>query len=163
MTNPRVTLAPPTRSRSLWVVLCGCLTLVAGCSGPSAPAEDGLSEPVQVERVTWGGMCAEGSCESSLVVTSDGRWTYSDQIGESDGRLTAAQHDDLTTAVGETGLSGVAASTGCEADSDGTSVRYVWSFGDHTGSASTCGPGVDEDDPLVVEVESLVDELGLGG
>ena len=108
-------------------------------------------------------MCAEGPCESSLVVRADGRWTYSDQSGESDGQLTADQQADLSAAVGETGLSGVAAATGCQADSDGTSVRYVWSDGDREGSASSCGAGLDEDDTLVVEVESLVDELGLGG
>ena len=161
MTNPRVTLAQPTRSRSLWVVLCGSLTLVAGCLGTSAPADKVPPEAVQVERVTWGGMCAEGPCESSLVVTAEGRWTYSDQSGESDGQFTDDQQADLSAAVGETGLSGVAASTGCEADSDGTSVRYVWSAGDRTGSASTCGQGLDEDDPLVVGVESLVEDLGL--
>jgi len=162
VTNPRVTLALPTRGRALWVGLCGSLTLVAGCSVISAPAENRRPEQVRVERVTWGGMCAEGPCESSLVVTSDGRWTYSDQTGESEGQLTVAQHDDLTAAVGETRLSGVAASTGCEADSDGTSVRYVWSADGRQGSASSCGTGLGVNDTLVVEMESLVDELGLG-
>ena len=121
---------------------------------------------MQIQMVTFSaakdgnapGEWQDGACGG---VAADGSWSFTEQARASEGRLSQRQVADLGAAVAGTRLSGVAATTGCDADRDGPSVRYTWSMNGETRSASTCGPGIDEDDPLVAEVEALVDELGL--
>lgn len=115
----------------------------------SSPGREPAEGPL-AERHTWGGLCAEGACFSTLLVEADGTWTYEDERGSTRGELRPRQLDRVHAAVGATYLGSAPPHEGlCEADRDGTSVRYGWAGPDGWRTASSCEVQVDPRDPLV--------------
>lgn len=126
----------------------------------SSPGREPAEGPL-AERHTWGGMCAEGDCFSTLLVEADGTWTYEDERGSTRGELRPRQLDRVHDAVAATGLGSAPPYDGlCEADRDGTSVRYAWAGPDGWRTASSCEVRVDPGDPLPRVLDTLAESLG---
>ncbi|WP_141401411.1 hypothetical protein [Ornithinimicrobium cerasi] len=135
--------------------------MLPGCSlAPSGPAPGEVAEPLAT-RHTWGGMCPQGPCASTLEVAVDGRWTWEDGSGREQGRLGRAQLARLHRAVATTDLGGeTEEAPRCDADADGTSEHYGWATADLWLSASSCEERIDQRDPLVRALADLADRLG---
>jgi hypothetical protein len=144
---------------ALALPLAGCSPGAPDPAGPPGTAPGAAAGPL-AERHTWGGLCPEGPCTTTLEVSGDGRWTWDDGVGREGGRLGDAQLSRLRRAVAATGLGApTGAAPGCAADSDGTSVRYGWAATDGWGTASSCEVLVDPADPLVRALDGLADEV----
>lgn len=159
---------PSGVEQALAGVLLALVTTAACGTGPAPVADAGPSvspgtDAVRVlaERRTWGGLCAQGPCRSDLVVRTDGSWVLETEVRTSEGVLPAADLSGLEEAVIRTGLAeDVRASTGCAADSDGTSVEYVWlADGQQPRSASSCEQAIAADDPLVEQLDRIAAEV----
>ena len=131
------------------------LLAVAGCRGEPA----GADPTFRLERHTWGGLCPEGPCGSTLTVGPDGAWTLTTEGGDDSGRLEEDELAALVEAAVGSRLSAAPQTTRCEADADGTSVRYVWTVRGAQSVASSCEVAFDEDDPLVEAAERLAANL----
>lgn len=146
----------PSAASVRLVALALLLGSTTGCAagGPSHPPA-GQAGPL-AQRHTWGGMCAEGACFTTLTVTADGTWTYEDEAGSGRGRLEPRQLERVLSAVGSTRLgAATAGDVGCQADLDGTSVRLGWASPDGWTAVSSCEVSIDSGDPLVEELGNL--------
>ncbi|MBR7743916.1 hypothetical protein KC207_11500 [Phycicoccus sp. BSK3Z-2] len=145
--------------RGRTAIIAVLLATLSGCArAPGGPGHDFLD----LERREWGGMCAEGPCESTLGVGADGAWTFTSQRGSTTGRLTDGALLAMRRAVGSTSAAGTGDPDGnCEADADGTSVEYTWRLFEapsETSTATSCGDGLDPEDPLVTALDDLAED-----
>ncbi|MFB9731727.1 hypothetical protein [Ornithinimicrobium kibberense] len=151
----------PSRARRVrpggWpcALAAAATALLGGC----APPGDGIGEVESVERRTWGGMCAEGPCGSLLVVTGD-QWEFTDQTGEWSGVLSRRRVAALESATATTRLAELTEpARRCEADVDGTSVRYAWVQDGRRTEVSSCDVRIPASDPLVVVLDRLAEDV----
>ena len=149
MTLSRAAFGPALVGLALTGLLGGC-----GDNGDGGAAAADPS--FRVERHTWGGMCASGPCRSTWLVEPDGGWTLRTEADNDSGRLSGDELDALYRAVESTELDSAPPTTSCEADADGTSVRYVWTVRGETSTASSCEVELDAADALVETVEELL-------
>lgn len=130
--------------------------LLGGC-GLGGDGDAAAADPsFRVERHTWGGMCASGPCGSTWLLESDGEWTLRTEADSDTGRLSGREVDALYRAAERTDLESALPTTSCEADADGTSMRYVWTVRGQTTTASSCEVEFDPSDPLVETLEELL-------
>lgn len=145
---------------------------LAACAPATTPPSETAVQPL-AERHTWGGLCPEGPCHSTLTVSADGGWTWSDEATETQGLVSPREVDRLreailSSALPPTGVAGTATArerpgsetVACEADADGRSVRYGWeSHGQGWLTVDSCEQPLDPRDPLVVHLEELAQRL----
>jgi hypothetical protein len=128
---------------------------------PSARPPGAVPESWRAQRQTYGGLCAQGPCGSTLVVRSDGTWRLRTEGRTAEGVLDDAELDRLGEAVASTGLASPAdPATACAADSDGTSVSYAWAADGQAHKVDSCEVVVRTEDPLVRALEELAARLG---
>lgn len=155
----RVRALLPTALLLVTVGLAGCGVPQSGPS-PSPTGAAAATDLPELQRRATGGMCPEGPCKSVLVVEPDGRWTLTTEAKSTPGELTGRQRSEIAAAYNSTDRGATASPRPpCQADSDGTTVTYVWRLDGVTGSASTCDPAMDARDPLV----RLLDDLAMTG
>ena len=155
-----------TRLACAFIVLA---QLAACAPGPAVPPDTPPS--VLAERQTWGGLCPEGPCRSTLTVSDDGRWRWNDEATDTQGLVGPREVDRLREAIVESALSPATAgapgrehvpstAVRCDAHADGRSVRYGWAApGAGWQVVDSCEQAIDPDDPLVVHLEELAGRL----
>lgn len=148
----------------------GLLAQLAACApGPAAPPD--TPRLVLAEWQTWGGLCPEGPCRSTLTVRDDGSWSWTDETTDTQGLVSPREVDRLREAIVDSAFSpGTASAVGqdqaassavrCDAHADGRSVRYGWAApGEGWQIVDSCEQAVDPDDPLVAHLEDLANRL----
>jgi len=145
------------------LVLLGLL--FTGCAAiPAVPAASPEPEPVVllVKADTRGGLCATGStCESSIIVMTDGTWTHVDDGAERTGWLSGDRVATLADAVERTALAAAPPFTGtCPIAYDGQEQVLTWRREGRTLTVASCERAFDPTDPLVLAAAELYAELG---
>lgn len=156
------------------VVMVLCLSQLGACSPatgpPPGPQPDAAGPRPLAQRHTWGGLCPEGPCRSTLTIGEDGAWTWSDEAADSRGVVSPREVDLLREAIVSSTLAqdSTAAphatlpepAARCEADADGRSVRYGWAEpGLGWQLVDSCERALDPRDPLVAHLEELARRL----
>lgn len=151
----------PTVAR---LALAGVLAVQVAACAPS-PADPSVSPARPLaQRHTWGGLCPEGPCVSTLTVDADGSWSWSDEATATHGTLGPRELDRLREAVASSGLRASAGPPAqdvrCDADADGRSVSYGWASPDEGWQVvDSCRQVLDARDPLVTRLEQLAGRL----
>lgn len=114
----------------------------------------------EVQRRTWGGMCAGGPCETLLLVDGKGTWIYRADGKATSGTLTRAQVVALSNAAAVTQLPNATGTPDCAANHDGTSVGYAWTFAGMHRSVSSCEHPINRVDDLVIELDRVAKAIG---
>jgi hypothetical protein len=148
------------------LIAAGAVVAGSACGAaptdPASPTSALRASELHLKRHTWGGMCEDGACQSDLVISPDGHWTFDTQAGrQREGRLSDGEMLALQDAAERSGLADASAapSTRCDADIDGESVAYTWTIGGTKQDVSSCTTRFDANDPLVQAMERLADRV----
>ena len=137
----------------------------ATSTGPTVttttPAIEGPDVLAAIQR--RGGMCPDGACGTSLVVTADGGWVRTGIARQQDdsGTLTPAQLQTVEDAVASTTLGDAAKFDGvCPTSYDGQETVVYWRVDGDLHTAASCTVEFPPTDPLIRALTSTVEDLG---